>query len=284
MTITQQLALGWGTYAYAHRFIKQHKLYRLFALPVLINVALFSVLVWLGLGWANALSEALYGWFGLSYADWDNFNWLKTVIYWTLNILLNLAIFIAYLNTIRYIMLILIAPILAYVSERTEELATGRSYPFSISQLIKDTGRGMGIAVRNGITEIFLTVLLLALGFIPVIGWVTPLLLFVVQSYFFGFSMMDYYFERQKLSGAESRSFIFKHKWVAVGNGAYFNGLVYLFTIAAAALPLIIAVLAKVLFIVPVLFLSIMPIYSVVAGTLAALKLNENLQPHGQIR
>ncbi len=284
MNFTQQLSLGWGTYSEAHRFIKQHKLYKLFILPVLINVALFGLMVWLGVGWAQSFTDTMYAWFGVNDAQWDSFDWLKTVIYWSLSILINLVILILYLSTIRYIMLILIAPILAYVSERTEELATGRSYPFSLSQLLKDAWRGIGIAVRNGIAELLLTILLLALGFIPVIGWITPFFLFIVQSYFFGFSMLDYYFERQKLSGTESRRLIYSYKWVAVGNGAYFNGLVYLFTVLAAALPLVLALLTKVLFIVPVVFLSILPIYSVVAGTLAALKLDENKRLNGQIR
>lgn len=284
MTFFQQLSLGWGTYSEAHRFIMQHRLYRLFLIPVLINILLFTLLMWLGISWASGMAESLYAWLALDAADWGNWNWAKDVIYWSLSIILHLLVIVVYLSTVRYIMLILIAPVLAYVSEKTEEIATGKAYPFSLGQLLKDAWRGAKLAFRNGIAELLITILLFAFGFIPVLGWFAPFILFGVQSYFYGFSMLDYYFERQRLDADSSRRYIYGHKWVAVGNGAYFNGLIYLLTFLVAALPFVLALLAKTLFVVPVLFLSVLPIYSAVASTLAALKLDKNNLPHGQAR
>ncbi len=282
MTFSQQLALGWGTYAEAHRFIVRHGLYRLFAVPVLINVLLFGLLMWLGMAWAASAAETLYNWLALEQADWQNWSWLKNVIYWSLAIILRLMVIVVYLSTVRYIMLILIAPVLAYVSEKTEELATGKSYPFSAAQLVKDTLRGMKIAFFNGLAEVLITLLLFAVGFVPVVGWFAPLLLLWVQSYFYGFSMLDYYLERQRMDARASRAYIFRHKWVAVGNGLYFNGALYLLSALTALLPLVLAFLAKFMFVVPVLFLSVLPIYSAVAGTLAAIKLKQP-SSHGEI-
>lgn len=276
MGISQQFSIGWKTYAEAHSFIKQHGLYKFFVLPILLNVLLFTAIILVGIEWADSFAEGMYNWIGLSGADWGWFNWLMDVIYWSFSIVFNLFLFIIYLGTFRYVLLILSAPIMAYVSEKTEEIATGKSYPFSFVQLLKDTWRGVKIALRNGITEIVLTVVLFLLGFVPIVGWVSPFILFVVQSYFYGFSMMDYYFERQRLTASQSRKLIFSYKWMAIGNGAFFNGALYIFTLLTAALPLVLALLAKYLFIVPVLFLSILPIYSVVAGTLASMKINPN--------
>ncbi len=275
MGISKQLSLGWQTYSEAHQFIRQHGLYKLFLVPVFLNIVLFSLMVWLGIAWAGSFTDTIYSWLALDQANWGSFNWLTEIIYWTLSLLLGAIVFLLYLSIFRYIMLILIAPVLAYVSEKTEELATGNSYPFSLPQLLKDTWRGIQIAIRNGLTEVLLTIILLLASFIPVAGFVTPVLLFLVQSYFYGFSMMDYYFERQKLSANESRNLILRYKWTAIGNGSFFNGMLYLITLLSATLPLVLALLAKFLFIIPVLFLSILPIYSVVAGTLAALKINQ---------
>ncbi len=276
MGFTKQLSLGWGTYSEANRFIKQHGLYRLFLIPVLLNIVLFSLMAWLGITWAGSFTDTIYSWLALDQADWGSFNWLTKIIYWTLSFLLGFIVFLLYLSIFRYIMLILIAPVLAYVSEKTEELATGKSYPFSIAQLLKDAWRGMQIAIRNGITELLLTIILLLAGFIPIVGFITPFFLFLVQSYFYGFSMMDYFFERQKLTASESRNLISQYKWTAIGNGSFFNGILYGATLLSAALPFLLALLAKYLFIIPVIFLSVLPIYSVVAGTLAAIKINQN--------
>ncbi len=281
MGISKQLSIGWGTYAEAHQFIKLHGLFKLFLLPVMLNILLFSIMMWLGITWAGVTADAMYHWLAIDSANWDNFNWLKDVVYWTLSILLNVIVLVVYLATFRYLMLILIAPILVYVSEKTEALATGKSYPFSFIQLLKDALRGMTLAARNGILELLLTVLLLMLGFIPVIGWIAPLLLFAVQSYFYGFSMMDYYCERQRFTAAESRVVLFENKWVAIGNGSLFNGVLYVLTVLTATLPLVLAFLAKVLFVIPIIFLSILPIYSAVAGTLAAIKINSKTTENG---
>lgn len=276
MGISQQLSLGWNTYGEAHRFIKQHGLYKFFVIPILLNIILFSLIVWAGFSWADTFAESMYNWLGLSGADWGWLDWLKDVIYWSFSIVFNLFLFIIYLGTVRYILLILIAPVLAYISEKTEELATGKSYPFSFSQLLKDTWRGIQIAIRNGLSELLITILLMLFGFVPVLGWISPILLFVLQSYFYGFSMMDYYLERQRLTASKSRSHIFNYKWTAIGNGLVFNGTLYLVTILIGLLPFILALLARYVLIVPIVLLSIMSVYSVVAGTLAAMKTYQN--------
>nr|WP_315824904.1 EI24 domain-containing protein [Paraflavitalea speifideiaquila] len=63
---------------------------------------------------------------------------------------------------------------------------------------------------------------LLIISFIPVVGWVTPVIVLFVECYYYGFSMLDYSCERHKLSPAESIEFIGKHKGLAIGNGMVF--------------------------------------------------------------
>jgi CysZ protein len=43
-----------------------------------------------------------------------------------------------------------------------------------------------------------------------------------VECYYYGFSMLDYSFERHKLSPSESIEYITKHKGLAIGNGIMF--------------------------------------------------------------
>ena len=86
------------------------------------------------------------------------------------------------------------------------------------------------------------------------LGLLVPFLIFGVQSYFFGFSMMDYNNERRQRSIRESSHFVWRHKGLAVANGALFHTLLM----------------------IPILGLLIAPAYSVIAACLATLKLEEN--------
>ena len=54
------------------------------------------------------------------------------------------------------------------------------------------------------------------------IGWISPVLTWFVECYYFGFSMLDYNSERNKLSARRSIEFISLHKGLAIGNGLVF--------------------------------------------------------------
>jgi CysZ protein len=70
--------------------------------------------------------------------------------------------------------------------------------------------------------------LLIVLSFIPVIGWITPLIAFFIECYFYGFSMMDYSCERHQLTTKQSISFIKAHRGMALGNGMVFYLLMFI--------------------------------------------------------
>src|SRR5207249_592662 len=63
---------------------------------------------------------------------------------------------------------------------------------------------------------------ILILSFIPVIGWATPVLILFIECYYFGFSMLDYSCERNKLNVSQSIDFIGRHRGLAIGNGMVF--------------------------------------------------------------
>ena len=139
------------------------------------------------------------------------------------------------------------APVMAYLSERVETIITGKKYAFNLQQFISDVIRGIALAIRNLLIEFVILFLLFILSNVPIIGWVTPILLLIVECYFFGFAMLDYSNERKRLTIKESTSLIYKHKGLAIGNGMAF----YL------------------LMLVPVIGLMIGPSYGVVAATIA---------------
>ena len=108
------------------------------------------------------------------------------------------------------------------ISEKVDNILTGNEYPFKLIQIIKDIFRGIGIAIRNLVLEIIIMLFGSILNLIPIIGWLSRILLLLVPSYFYGFSFMDYTNERKKRDIKESVSLMRKYKWVAITNGGVF--------------------------------------------------------------
>jgi CysZ protein len=144
-------------------------------------------------------------------------------------ILLKVAVLYVLFKVNKYLVLILLSPMLAYASERTEELLTGRSHPFSMQQLVKDALRGALIALRNGFLELGFTVgIWLATLFVPVLSPISFVLLFLVSAYFYGFSMVDYVFERRRMRIGESVRAVNDRMGIVLANGALFSLLMKL--------------------------------------------------------
>lgn len=123
----------------------------------------------------------------------------------------------------------------------------GKEITFNLQQFMKDAWRGIKLALRNTLWQSVYMFSLLLLSFIPVIGWITPLIAIMVECYYYGFSMLDYSFERQKLSPAESIRYVSNHKGLAIGNGLVFylmHGLIIIGWILAPAYAVIAATLS----------------------------------------
>ncbi len=80
-----------------------------------------------------------------------------------------------YFSWFKYIWLIVGSPVFGYLSEKTESIIEGKDYPFSFKQLMKDIVRGVRLALRNALWQTVYTFTLLILSFVPILGWVTPL-------------------------------------------------------------------------------------------------------------
>lgn len=129
----------------------------------------------------------------------------------------------------KYLVLIFLSPLFALLSESTEEKLNGNNFPFNFSQLIKDIFRGILMSLRNMLLEYFFIALcfVITLFFPPLIFLSAPFLLFV-SWYFLGFTMMDYNFERHKMSVSQSVKFTRKNMGTACGIGAVYSFLMLL--------------------------------------------------------
>ncbi len=243
----KEIVIAIQSYFEAHQFIVRNKLWKWILIPGILYALLFIASMYFFGKSATAVINYLTHTTGFD--RWlQNFqnSWLgffftfAGIILWMIQIMFYFSLF-------KYIFLIIGSPLFAYLSEKTAAIMEGKEFPFSFSTIMKDAIRGIKLALRNaGWQSVYMFALLL-LSLIPVIGWITPLIALFVECYFYGFSMLDYSFERQKLSPQQSIRFISDHKGLAIGNGLVFylmHGLLIVGWVLAPAYAVIAATLS----------------------------------------
>lgn len=158
------------------------------------------------------------------FSDWKSI--LTASLHWVLNIVIYVFFWYTMSRYMKYLVLILLSPLFAYLSERTEEILTEKKYSFEFKQLIKDSIRGIGIAFRNVIIETFLIVICGIASFIfPIISPFTLVFLFFINSYFMAFNFFDYVAERKHLNISESIRFMRANFYTLLGFGVAYNSV-----------------------------------------------------------
>lgn len=156
--------------------------------------------------------------------------------------MLRLVLLIFYFSLFKYALLIVGSPAFTYLSEKTEALLDGKEHPFNWTDVKDDALRGIRIAFRNAQRQLLYFMGLILLSLVPLAGWITPLIALGLEAYYFGVSMLDYSFARNKLTLRQSLQFTQHHRGLAIGNGIVFfimHGLVWLapaYAIIAATL------------------------------------------------
>lgn len=259
MSFWSDFGKGVSTHIKAWSFIAEHRLWGYFLYPVALVVVLFIFGFYSAFGLGNYIAGLLMDLITPETID-TGYGWLDVVLMvlsWVLKIvagfIIKAFIFAILIKFIRYAVLILCSPMMALLSERVDEIITGNKYPFVFSLFIKDVFRGIGVTLRNMLFEMLFIVGCFFIGWIPVIGWFTVPFLWIVGWYFLGFNMMDYTYERKRLSISQGAYFTRKHKGIAIGNGMVFSMLL----------------------LIPYIGLLIAPVLSSVAGTLATMEMME---------
>jgi len=193
---------------------------------LIVPIALNLVLFFSGIAGVNSLTEYFMG-FDL-FQDLSNWNFwgggvLLEIIYWLIWLVLKIMYFLVFTYLGGFVVLILIAPLLAHVSERVNRHITGEIQPFKLQGFINELLRGVLLASRNLFLEILWIILFFATSFIPIIGWLSPFALFLVSSYYYGFSFIDYNNERHGVSRGESITYSKNHKVFLTANGMVFS-------------------------------------------------------------
>jgi len=218
----KEIIIAIQSFALAHRFIVRHRLWKWILIPGLIYTILFIIGIYLFWISSNSAIEFVLlktgakNWLDRMQDSW--LNWLFIIGM----VIFRLVLLLFYFSLFKYLFLIIGSPLFAYLSEKTESIIEEKEFPFSFTQLIKDIGRATRIALRNMLWQTVYIVTIVILSFIPLFGWIAPLVSLFVECYYLGFSMLDYSSERNKMSASQSIEFISHHKGLAIGNGMVF--------------------------------------------------------------
>lgn len=232
----KDFGLGLRTYGRSFGFIVRNKMMHFYLYP-LIFIILFGIGAAQGIQFIeDTVNPWIAGLIGVEPIQGDGW-WDKTLGFLqnfseqlVSFMIWGIMMYIFY-KISKYVILIVMSPIMALISEKTDAVVTGQDFPFSWTQLMKDVIRGVRIALRNFVLEMGITVGLLILNlfitlvFPPLSVITTPAVAifnFMVSAYYFGFSTMDYTNERYRLKFKDSVRIIRKNRGLAVANGGVF--------------------------------------------------------------
>lgn len=205
--------IGIKAYTGAFELISKLKLWRYFAIPIAISIVTAIAIGITAYGFSDDIGEFISRvWI------WE---WGKETFTVISDIFGGIIILALGLILYKHIIMALSAPFMSPVSEKIEAHLLGKIHQHRNTSFQQQLWRGIRINVRNLFMELWLTLLIIIISFIPVIGWFTSILLFVLQAYYAGFGNMDYILERH-YTYKTSVNFVRKHRGVAIGNGVVF--------------------------------------------------------------
>ncbi|MDG1161258.1 MAG: EI24 domain-containing protein [Flavobacteriaceae bacterium] len=204
---------GCSAYSEVYEIISRLKLWKFFVIPMLISFLVFSMILVVSFSLSSSIGSYI-----ASFWSWD---FGQETIHAISRFFGGLLIIIFGFISFKHIIMALSAPFMGPISKIIEDDING-----VVSQVKTSTPsgllmRGIRISLRNLLRELVLSIPILLFGLIPVVGFFSVVMLFLMQAYFAGFGNMDYTLERH-FSYQKSVFFVKKNKGIAMGNGIVF--------------------------------------------------------------
>lgn len=243
-SIVSQILSGLTAYFRVPRALFRYRLWPFQLLPAFISLVL-SLILFAGIyflaghfsKWFDGLVEVPY-------------QWLDDTVNVTIGILTFIALLAGFFFVHKHLALILLAPFLGAIAEETLKAVKGDSYIKSDLTVVQSLGRSAKINLQYILRELIANLLFLTCGVIPAIGSILSASgMFLTQSRFLGYGLMDFPLENRGLSVAESDRFARDRTGLSIGLGAG-----YLF-----------------LMMIPFIGWMFAPTFGTVAGTLRAI-------------
>ena len=151
---------------------------------------------------------------------------MNEIVWSMMQMLLEILFGLTLMKFSKYLVVVLLSPLLSFLSQKSEKILTGNTYEFNFQQLYHDIRRGLRITVRNIMWNYFFFILIYVVAFL---GWEDPqkspvfYLTFVIGFFYYGFSFLDYVNERLRMNMDESIDFVRKHRGLAIAIGMIYS-------------------------------------------------------------
>lgn len=218
----KEIVIAFRSWKEAHLLIQRHRLLQEILWPGIV----YSVLALTSLYFFAGSSSEAVTWMSkkLGIENWlqqERNEWLSFLFVMN-GMMLRLVLMLFYFSLFKYALLIVGSPAFTYLSEKTEALLDGKEYPFNWSDVKEDAKRGIRLALHNAGRQLLYFMGLILLSLVPLAGWITPLIALALEAYYFGASMLDYSFARNRFTLQQSLLFSSQHRGLAIGNGIVF--------------------------------------------------------------
>lgn len=200
------------------QLIQEANLYYLFAFPIAISLLTIAGAYYTISSIAELTINSFNAW--ILELKWSE--WLVAFIEFTIGFMLRSALWLLLIYFFKYIIIVVLSPVLSFVAQITQAKMSKEESPFSVIQMFKDIGRAIIINSKNALFQLLIIVLLALLGSIPLIGLISIPLLFITEAYFLGFSLMDYGLEAKGTKSKETFYWIRRNKWATIVIGTIF--------------------------------------------------------------
>lgn len=205
--------IGFRAYYKAFKFIIGHKLYWYVSIPAVLMLGIYQIGYLITLHVPQTTATNMNG-----------------IVWYMIGLMVEVSVSILLMRFARYLVVVLLSPLLSHLSQKVEFLLTGNEYRFDMEQLLLDVKRGVRIAIRNIMWEYFFFIIVFI---IAKLGWQnaedSPLfyLIFVIGFFYYGFSFLDYINERLRLNMDESVRFARKNRGMAVAIGCVYSSMIW---------------------------------------------------------
>ena len=180
-----------------------------------------------------------------------NISEYHSIISMILKITIWIVVASIYFLIYKSVLLVILSPFMGYVSEKVDNYLTGKEYDFSFNDNMRFIWRGIQIGVKSFIKHLICMFIIMLCSFLFPINLSIPLLMFLLQGYFTGFSFIDYTLERYNFTPEESLKFLKKQRFYSLWIGSIFT----------------------ILFLIPFIGIFIAPLVTCVAATKVTLEL-----------
>ena len=203
---------GLRAYIKAVKFIVANKLYWYLVIPAILMLIIYKIGAVIKHRHVTTSSENM-----------------NEIVWSMIYVLIEISIAVLLMKFAKYLVVVILSPLISHLSMKTENILTGNTYPFSFKQLINDIKRAMRIVVRNVMWEYFFFLIIFV---VSMLGWENPksapifYLTFLIGFFYYGFAFIDYINERRRLDINQSIIFIRKNRGLAVAIGCVYSILI----------------------------------------------------------